>query len=411
MGKKEYPEGTHFNRWVIINDNDGGTIIPRIRRWAHYPNGKKTYERYPSNKYAHLRDNPKELENFVIRLNGEDPDEKRVKLLVKFRHAYINPELLDLYLEYLRTQIPSKKHALVEFTNLQRYFFGFFIVRMGIADPLMWHRQQNHWAKALLNKIDSEDTHFKEEWRLFTAGDVRSAKTLRSIVNAANRFMQFLHERRPDEVPPLRFNPLNRAAYKELEARRKLKGKVIIRKFIPANHWETIKQKSPKEILAWVQLCYAYGLRRSEVMAIDHSSIMTNYLKVSKQLTGFPEPNKPVYGPLKGRKERKVPHWFCTPAQAYELVSQVEGLMHPDTFSRRWAELMAELGFDYDIHDLRHTWITRAIRLSGVHHRDVQLAAGHESIETTMGYLHDDRAFGDELFTPVKTAIPLKKTG
>lgn len=411
MGKKTYPEGTRFNRWVIINDNDGGTIIPRIRRWAHYPNGKKTYERYPSNKYAHLRDNPKELENFVIRLNGEDPDEKRVKLLIKFRHAYIDPQLLDLYLEYLLTQIPSKKHALIEFTNLQRYFFGFFIVKMGIADPVMWHRQQNHWAKALLNKVESDDSHFKEEWRLFPPDEIRSAKTLRSIVSGANRFMQFLHERRPDEVPPLKFVPLNRAAYKELEARRKLKGKVTIRKFIPIEHWQTIKKRLPKEIVAWVHLSYLYGLRRSEAMAIDHSSIMNQYLKVTKQLTGFPESEKPVYGPLKGRKERKVPHWFCTPAEAYEWVNQVGKPMHPDTFSKQWAGLMKELDFDYDIHDLRHTWVTRSIRLEGVVPREVQLAAGHESIETTMGYLHDDRAFGDELFVPDKNVLSLKKAG
>ena len=62
---------------------------------------------------------------------------------------------------------------------------------------------------------------------------------------------------------------------------------------------------------------------------------------------------------------------------------------------------MRELDYDYDFHDIRHTWITKAIRLPNVEPRDVQLAAGHKNIETTMGcYLHDDRIFGDEPYVP-----------
>ncbi len=407
MSEKEYPEGTRFNNWVIVHDLEKGKRIPRVRRWVIYPDGRKVYERYETKKYLHFRDNPKELENFVIRLNGQDPNEKRVKLAVKFKHAYIDPELLTLYQEHLLTQIPSRKHALVEFTNLQRYFLNFFIAKMGIADPVLWHRQQNHWAKALLNKVEADDIHFKEEWRLWPAGEVRGEKTLRAIVNGANRFMEFLHHRRPDEVPPLRFKPINKASYKDLEARRRLDGKTVDRKYIKDEDWEVISDALPDEIRPWILLSYYYGLRRSEAMATDRSCVIKGYLKVVKQLMNAPEGGAPEFGPLKGRKERKVPHWFCGPEKPYELVGKVKALMHPDTFSKRWAEFMDDLGFDYDIHDIRHTWTTKAVRKANV--RDVQLAAGHENIETTMGYLHDDRVFEDEPFVPDELLKPLKK--
>ncbi len=71
MFNKEYPEGTRFNKWVIVHELDGENRIPRIRRWVIYPDGRKTYERYPMTKYLHIRGNAKELGNFVIRLNGE----------------------------------------------------------------------------------------------------------------------------------------------------------------------------------------------------------------------------------------------------------------------------------------------------------------------------------------------------
>jgi integrase len=410
VAEKEYPEGTHFNSWVIVHDKDERGLIPRIRRWVIYADGRKAFERYPINKYIHLRDNPKELGNFVIRLNGRDPNEKRVKLAVKFKHAFIDPELLTLYQEHLLTQIPSRKHALVEFTNLQRYFLNFFIGKMGIADPLLWHRQQNHWAKALLNKIDANDVHFKEEWRIFAPGEVRGEKTIRAIINGSNRFMQFLHQRRPDEVPPLRFNPINKASYKMLEARRRSEGRTVDRKFIKDEHWKIIQKKLPAELAPWAMLAYYYGLRRSEAMAVDHSCIKKDCLKITRQLINLPEQNKPEYGPLKSRRDRRVPHWFCEPSEAYRQVSLMKELMHPDTFSKRWAAFMVDLGFDYDIHDIRHTWTTKAIRLRDVVPRDVQLAAGHESIETTMGYLHDDRVFDEEVFVPDEV-LPLRKTG
>ena len=98
-----------------------------------------------------------------------------------------------------------------------------------------------------------------------------------------------------------------------------------------------------------------------------------------------------------------------------------DNLKHPDSLTDEWAAFIKKverglkeeaknngknpknISFDYTYHDLRHTWITRAVRLKGKdlsHMRDVQLAAGHENIETTMRYLKDDREFSEEIYSP-----------
>ncbi len=73
---------------------------------------------------------------------------------------------------------------------------------------------------------------------------------------------------------------------------------------------------------------------------------------------------------------------------------------------------MRGLKLDYDIHDIRHSWTTRAVRVKKLHIRDVQLAAGHENIETTMGYLQDDRVFEEVPFIPTSEhRFKFKKVG
>ena len=401
MGEKaDFPEGTKFSKWSLMYETRDGQRVYVIRRWAYKPDGSKKYERYDAKKYRHMRDNLKELKNFVIRLNGEDPNAVRVKHAVEFRHAYINTELIDSYYSYLKTQIPSERHADAELSRLKRYCFRFFIEKLRKPNPLDWHLQQELWAKALLNKFDKDDS-FREEWKLLEPGELISAKTLKSIVNAMNRFMVFLHQKRPAEVQPLFFKPISRASYKELDARRRLENKTIIRKMIRDEHWATIQKRASDDLKDWSMVAYLYGLRRSEVMAIDLNAVRPDYLLVSKQLVSLPEPHKPVFAPLKGRMDRKVPHWFCKPVQVYRLIKQIQerGYIHPGTLSHRWTEFMRDLGYDYDFHDIRHTWITKAMRVAPKH-RDVQLAAGHVNIETTMGYLHDDRNFNDEPYVP-----------
>ena len=57
----------------------------------------------------------------------------------------------------------------------------------------------------------------------------------------------------------------------------------------------------------------------------------------------------------------------------------------PEALDRRWKRVQADLDLSrrYRLHDLRHTYVTRAI-LSGINPRVVQYLAGHSSLELTL---------------------------
>lgn len=57
----------------------------------------------------------------------------------------------------------------------------------------------------------------------------------------------------------------------------------------------------------------------------------------------------------------------------------------PEALDRRWKRVQTDLDLSrrYRLHDLRHTYVTRAI-LSGINPRVVQYLAGHSSLELTL---------------------------
>lgn len=363
------------NKWVIITETQAGRKVLTIRRWVYRkPNEKPIYERLPIEKYHDIRHNSTMLKEFVTRLNANF----KIPDAIEIRHAFISPTLLDQYREFLLTQIPNQGKAIAEFGYLKRYFLNFFITTMNQPDPVTWHK--NHktvWAKYLQSKDCPA-----------------SADTKKDIVRAANRFIQWLHEQRPTEVPPLKFQPITKAKYKEIEAFRGLRGEIHEPKFIKDKDWGIISSKLPSTIRSTTLLAYHFGLRRSEALGLQVKDVRNTVLSVERQLEGVVR-----YTPLKGRETRKVPYWDTTPEAAYGWCQSLV-VIHPDTLTEVWGELMDASGFDYTFHDLRHTWITRMIRKHAP--RDVQLAAGHKSIDTTMSYLHDDREMGEEVFVPKK---------
>ena len=388
---KEYPEGTNFNRWVLFYIKES----PQVRRWVYYPDGKKDYERYPAKLWADVKTDPDKLKKFVMRANGLDPNEVRARRKYELKEAYVGKELMDDYIRLLRNEIPKYKKVKDQIQLLERYFLGFFVQKMGLVEPLEWHRHQEYWGLALINLPNKKGTEqydpkFKEEWRIFGEKETRSPKTLKAIVQAANRFMRFLHKTRPSEIPPLEFDPLSKARLKTIQATRDRLGISIVRYKIPDAHWKAILKACPKEIKPWVQLCYFYGLRRSEAMAITTKNILNKKLNLVEQLIALPFPTVPTFDNLKGKDLRKVLHWFIDAQELHAILKDPIKLMCPTGFTQAWGELMDKLGFPYGIHDLRHTWTTRAVRLPGVHPRDVQQAAGHKHLTTTMGYMRRD---------------------
>jgi integrase len=349
-------------RWGLYRDR-GRWVIRR---------GK---ERLPTAKYHRIRHDELLLREYVDRLNAP----LRVKEAVKFKHAFISPALLAEYQEWLEAQIPTKRNAQCEYTYLEEYFLNYFIGQLNLSNPLDWFSvHATKWAKFLLSDVAP-----------------KSAKTKRAIVQAANRFMGWLHKKRPEEVPPLVFQPLSRAVYKDIEAARQMRGERKERRAISDVHWKEIRRSLSEEpIRPLVLLGYFYGLRRSECLGVRPEDVRQGHLCVERQLGKLG-----TYFPPKGRGPRKVPHWFARASDAYAWAEDLQkALMHPDTLTDRWNALMVALDLDYDFHDLRHTFITKSVRKHPV--ADVMYAAGHKDLKTTSRYVHDARPSDDAPFKP-----------
>ncbi len=239
--------------------------------------------------------------------------------------------MLDDFREFLKAQIPTESRALCEHQYLVKYFLHFFIGTLNLPNPLDWHRcQKTEWAKFLLSPEAPA-----------------AAATKKEIVAAANRFMQWLHERRPNEVPPLKFHTLSTAVYKKVEAERDMNGETHHPKALKDSDWEIIKQKVAPDIEPFVMLAYYYGLRRSETLGISTGDTRKSYLSVERQLVAIGR-----YEPLKGREARKVPHWFASPAQTYKWIESIKIkslLIHPDTLTDHWNELWSLKISQFDI--------------------------------------------------------------
>lgn len=337
-----------------------------IRRWE---NGK--YRRHPQRQYRHIRDNEPELIQYLMRLNAS----QSVREAVELKHAYISPALLDKYLQERLIQVPNTKNVMRDFRALKKHFLNFFIVTRGLNNPVDWLQEhRTTWAQYLLGP------------------DVPpSADVKKRIVQSANKFMEWLHRQRP-ETPLLKFLPLDLDRLKGVEADRVLNNTKHSTQYVAKEDWKTIQDCLPKDILACAELAYLFGLRRAETLGLKDEDVRPSCLLVARQL----KDTAPTYAILKGKEPRKVPYWFADAYKVLDLLS-LRKLMHPDTLGDRWAKEMKELGFNYTFHDLRHSWVTNALRTQNP--RDVQLAAGHVNIETTMEYSHDDR--GLELGAPV----------
>jgi hypothetical protein len=338
-----------------------------IRGWP----GNK---RHPAAKYAAFRHDEEQLKAYIQRLNAPTILREKVEL----RHAFINDALLTEYLDFLKTKIPSEAGATTELSYLRNHALKYFINDLGLINPADWYAvSETKWAAYLLK-------HQK----------ARSAKTKRDVVNALNRFIKWLHRKRPDEVPLVTFEPISRAKYAEIEARRAMSEEVLERRYVEPEHLKRILKNLPDKILGHVSLAAHYGLRRNETLGVRPGDVKHGYLSIERQLRRLG-----VVGPVKGRKSRKVPHWFSSAAQAYQWVELVTANpMHPRTLAAAWDALMRDLELPYNLHDLRHTWITNSVRKHAP--RDVQLAAGHKDLRITMAYLKDDRDLDDEEWKP-----------
>lgn len=79
-------------------------------------------------------------------------------------------------------------------------------------------------------------------------------------------------------------------------------------------------------------------------------------------------------------------------------------LFHESTLSHRWLALVRREGLQVRLHDLRHAFIRAAVSRANL--RDVQLHAGHASIQTTEGYLGPDARASGRVVDAMQGLLP-----
>lgn len=393
----KYPPDTRVSNWTIIQELQRGQYVQVIRRRVYLPDGTRLQERLSATKYNHLRKDPRALEDFVIRLNKRVPEVLRTKRANEFKHAFINEPLLSDYLSFLTASIPTASDAKTEFYYLKNYALNYFIAKLNLADPVDWRKKQSLWTEALLNRIQNP----KKTPPLWEDGKDRSPTMIKDIVQSLNRFITWLHARDPHTFPLLNFNPISKAQIKELRARRIVNGDARIRQIVRIKDWNRISKKAKAGYMSpGLNLAYFYGLRRSEILGLKTEDVRKGWLRVERQLRSYSKKAGPEYGPLKGRDVRNVPHWFASPRQAHEWITELTAhLLDPVKFGKTVPALLIKIGMDYTLHDFRHTWISLAIKEHTP--REVMLAAGHKDLNTTTRYLHiGDEYNHDEAFVP-----------
>lgn len=408
---KQHPVGSKVQNWTLLKEKQKGVDKLVIRRWVTLPDGKALNERYPTSFYSTLSGNPEELKKLVLRLNNDVNDKLKRKKKIILQHAYIDPELLKSYHEHLSTRVPSKQGVSKEYGYLFKYFLNFFISRMNLESPLEWHLNQHAWCWALLNQFPIDKKEEALRYRIWEGDHVPSGGTIKEIVQAANRFMIWLHQRRPLDTNALLFDPVSKAQFKTLAATRERLELDDDGVYIPDEDWNEIKKNLPDEIVPFVMLAYHYGLRRGETLGALEEDVLEDCLLVKRQISGITKSEEkrgarsgiPRYANVKGKMKRSVPHWFATPDETFEWITSAfenKYLVHRDTLSKRWNAVMDALNMDYGIHDLRHTFTTNAVMRFTI--AEVMLAAGHQNIETTMRYFHDSRKLSQKRFVPKK---------
>lgn len=390
--KKKLDGGKVINEWKIVHEKKRGKSRVVVKRWIVHPNGKGSNEHLPGKEYSAMRQDPKALAAFVARLNAKEfKDQLSVQNIVT-RNAHLDPAFIEKFRKHLFLEIPQEKNAKAQFNLLQKHVIGFFVGKKSLYNPKDWYVERSAWAEYLLTEVSP------------------SVDSKKLIIQVANRFMAWLHEERPAEVPPMVFKPLSRARLRDLSRKREMNRKKPARRAIPEADWKKIFLALTDEIRPWVMLAYSYGLRRSETLGLLFEGVDCIYedgIEIKKQLV-LMRSGKMLFGTLKSQgrtslngtpvEKRFIHHWLgVDPNDTFKWIEMgAKAPITPTDLTKAWRGLMIQLNLNYDFHELRHTWITRA--RAQYPSREVQLAAGHASIATTERYSHDHREHSKKRF-------------
>lgn len=359
------------NKWLVVKEGSGFSI----RRWVKYKDGTKSFIRLNKSYYSGKSDYS-ELKNITKVLNYRERKEQDAIDYFNLVGAFIPKDLKNQFYKYLVKQTLNEAYSRELISSLNNHFFSYWYA-IKIPDYLHWEERQEDLIHHLMDKKLSK-------------------KTIDKVMNIATRFFKWLHKRTGKKTPILLFDT---SSISPIVWRKHdldiicLKG-IKTGAYISEHDWVLIKENLYPSIKSAVLLCYYYGLRRSEVLAMNTQDLRKGHLSVERQLISYKDMEKAT-GPLKSRSSRKVPHYIQKDlSQVKEWIETVVP-MHPDTFTDKWILFMSSLKMPYRLHDLRNTYCSN-ILAAGITIRDAQLAMGHASLKTTERYLRDHRKLSDD---------------
>lgn len=363
-------------KWRLVSEKQKGVYRWVLRRGNY---------RLPTSQYPEgNRDDEVKLKEWVRRENHKLDEETRAKKAAALKHAYINDELLAEFEAWRKRRTRDSARIPTEMLYLREYVLQFFVGQLNLPAPRNWRLEahQDAW------------------WDFLRKTKALAPATCRDIIGAANRFIDWLRERRGTaEIPEFKLSPVSRLVYEAEAEDWRVEHEDSARVSIPDADWEKIRQAlrgSP--IRAHIMLSYSFGLRRGELVGLKPFDVTDFGLSVSRSLKTVPRDEEAKFKSTKGRRSRTVPYWYATQkaTQAWVDVA-VANRMDPDTLSKHWIKIIegllehkdkkARIRRGYGLHCLRHTFCTRAANAYPL--IKVQRAAGHRDIRTTMKYVHD----------------------
>jgi integrase len=158
------------------------------------------------------------------------------------------------------------------------------------------------------------------------------------------------------------------------------------------------RTRQPKRDIVIVLLSVKAGMRACEIAGLQWSMVMTAHGKIgdiidirdaiSKRGSGRRIPMHPSL------QQALVALWRVRTSDEHVVASNRGGPMRANSIVNWFVVMFAELGVEgCSSHSGRRTFITAAaknVHRAGGSLRDVQLLAGHQSIETTQRYIDSD---------------------